>query len=118
MTAILILFIISVQAAIVYFGVKGLSDLNEKIINLNNKVILILPEIQPTFEKTRKVFKQINLGIEGFFKHQNKIKVYRNIMLLKSVAVAILLFKKRKSIISFFSLYDIVSKFTKSILEF
>lgn len=118
MTAILILFIISVQAAIVYYGVKYLSELNDKIILLNDKVSEITPKLEPCFKKFREVLQQINKGIEGFFKHQSKIKVYKNIMILKSLVVAIMLFKKRKSILNFFSLYHIVSKFTKSILEF
>ncbi len=118
MCAILILFIISFQFAIAYFGVKGLTVLNNKIVELNVKVEKLIPQIKPKFEKIRTTLQNTNKAIEAFFKHQNKIKVYRNLVLLKSIAVAIILYKKRKSLLNFFSMYDIVSKFAKSILEF
>ena len=38
MDAILILLIISVQFSVVYFGVKYLSELNEKIIKLEQEI--------------------------------------------------------------------------------
>lgn len=118
MESILILLIISIQSAIVYFGVKYLSLLNEKIISLNEKVLEITPKITPAFDKAKSAFHMVNTLFEKFFKHKNKIKVYRNIMILKSLVVAIILYKKRKSLFNFFSLYDIISKFTKAILEF
>lgn len=117
MEAILILLIISVQFAIVYFGVKYLSNLNNSIIAINEKILLIQPQIQPKFEQARKIFTTINNAIEKFVEKDNKLKLFRNILILKSLAVAIIIFKKRKSLFSFFSLYDIVSKFTKTILE-
>ncbi len=118
MTAILILFIISFQAALVYFGVKWLSQLNNRLIELNGEVSLFAPKISDEFEKARNLLKALNKAVETYFKQQNKLKVYRNLMLVKSLVVAIVLYKKRKSILNFFSLYDIVSKFAKSILEF
>lgn len=118
MTAILILFIISFQAALVYFGVKWLSRLNNRLIELNNEVSSFLPKIHDEFEKARNLLKILNKAVETYFKQQNKLKIYRNLMLVKSLVVTIVLYKKRKSILNFFSLYDIVSKFTKSILEF
>ena len=53
MDAIIILLIISFQFALIYFGVKYLSALNERIILLNEKVESFSCLVKPTFEKVR-----------------------------------------------------------------
>ena len=118
MCAILILLIISIQFAIGYFSVKYLSELNEKVVTLDKKVWLVKSQIKPKFEYVRNAFVIINNVIEKYIKHQNKIVLYKNLMLIKSFVVAVILYKKRKSLISFFSLYDIISKFAKALMEF
>ena len=117
MEALLILIIISVQFAIGYIGVKRLSELENKIILFTEKIDEITPKIKPAFEKARETFAIINKFMEKFFKHRSKLKMYRNIMLLKSIIVALILYKKRKNIFKFFSVYNIVSNFTKAIME-
>lgn len=117
MAAILILLIISAQFAFAYFVIRGLIVLERKIAALNDAVVEFTPKIQPMFEGTRNILQKINKAVDGWFKHADKFKLMRNIMLLKSIITAFILFKKRKNILKFFSLYNIVSKFTKVILE-
>ena len=116
MEAILILFIISVQFGIIFFSVKKLTELELKIINLTNSVDNFSGKVKPAFEQLRSVLQKINLGFEKFYKHKNKLKMYRNLMLAKSLLVMIILYKKRKSLLSFFSVYGIVNKFTKALM--
>ena len=116
MEAFIILFIISVQFSICFFGVKYLSELDHKIISLTEKVDEITPKIKPALNKARQAFSTINNFMEKVYKQRNKLKLIRNIMLLKSLVAAIILYKKRKNIFKFFSVYNIVSKFTKAIM--
>ncbi len=118
MGAILILLIISIQFLICYFSVKRLSDLNNNLIKLNQKVEDVSKQIPLKFDTVRQSLQYINQTLFNLYENKQKILLYRKLVLLKSTIVAIILFKKRKNILNFFSLYDIVSKFIKKIMEF
>lgn len=118
MEAILLLFIIAVQFALVYFGVKVLSQLNDKLVYLNEQVLVFTPKAQKQIQDFRNVLVKINKTIEGLVNTNNKWKIVRNVLLVKSLIVAIYLFKKRKSILSLFSLYNIINGFKKILMEF
>ena len=117
MSAILMLLIIIIQFGILYFGVKYLSALNEKIIKANSAVIEIKNLIPATFIEIKIAIKKINKYCELFFTYESKIKVARNIFMLRSLIVALFVFKKRKNIKKIFSIYSLVRKFTKALLE-
>lgn len=118
MASILILLIISAQFALAYYAIRALIRLEHKIIELNSLITEITPKICPGFQNTRKVLKKINKVADSYFKNTNKLKLLRNLFLLKSLTVAFILYKKRKNIFEFFSLYNIVNRFVKALLEF
>ncbi len=117
MAAILILLIISAQFAICYFAVKHLLAFNEKLIKLNSAVLELKPKIRPLFKSARLVMHKANKAIEIIFKNEDKFKMIRKLMIIKSLIAAFILFKQRKNIFQFFSLYGLLTKFTKAVLE-
>ena len=118
MEAIIILLIISFQFALIYFGVKCLSALNERLILLNEKVESLSCLIEPAFEKVRKGLAVANNVMNKYIENEGKIKVIKLILLVYSLVVAISVIRKKKNIFSFYSLYDIIIKTTKAILGF
>lgn len=118
MDAILILAIISIQFALIYFGVKYLSELNNKLIEANIKLEEIIPKIQPNFEKCRKALNVTNNLMVKYLENQDKIKIVKYILLFYSLISAIYIFKKKKNILNAYSLYDVVIKMAKTILGF
>ena len=117
MEAILILFILSVQFAVLYFGVGYLVKLNDRIVFFNEKVVLLTPQIESSIKKTREILIKINKRFLAFWDTNSKFGILRNILIVKSLIVAIVVFKSRKNILSFFSLYNVVNAFRKMLME-
>ncbi len=118
MDAILILAIISIQFALIYFGVKYLSELNNKLITANAKLEKLITAIKPNFEKCRNALNIANNLMVKYIENQDKIKIVKYVLLAYSLISAIYLFKKKKNILNAYSLYDVVIKTTKMILGF
>ena len=81
MDAILILAIIAIQFTLIHFGVKYLSLLNNRIIELNNKIEKLIPLIKPNLEKTRKTLRTINNFMKKYLENENKIKIIKLLLL-------------------------------------
>lgn len=118
MEAILILSIISIQFALIFFGVKHLSLLNKRLIFLNQKIEKIIPQIEINFKKTHKTLSKINFYFDKYNKNKNKIKLIKILLLINSLVIIIITFQKKKNILNFYSLYDITIKTIKTILGF
>ena len=77
MEAIIILLIISFQFALIYFGVKYLSALNERLLLLNEKVESLSCLIEPAFEKVRNGLAVANNVMNKYIENEGKIKVIK-----------------------------------------
>lgn len=118
MDAIIILLIIAFQFALIYFGVKYLSALNERIILFNEKIENVNCTIKLSMEKVRKTLSVVNNVLEKYLKNENKIKFIKLILLIYSLIIALMVIKKKKNIFNFYSLYDIITKMMRAILGF
>ena len=118
MEAILILVIISIQFSLIYFGVKYLSSLNDRLVLLNQKIEQIFPLISPNFQLIRNYLSTTNQLMTKYIENKDKIKILRLILLIYSLIIAITIFKRKKNIFSIYSLYDCIVSTTKAILGF
>ena len=118
MEAILILAIISIQFALIYFGVKYLSAVNNRLIFLNQKIEQLLPLLSPNFQLIRKYLLIANKLMVKYIENKDKIKILKLILLIYSLIMAIIIFKRKKNIFSVYSLYDCIVSTTKAILGF